>query len=292
MAKTIDSSWAKWNGAPVQPGEPGPKNGGEGDVSYENILPWLMAGGLGLIGHSVAAPFFDDDEDKKQSVWRKLLGTLIPLGVGGLGAYGGYALGKSLMNKSGAAEPKIGPNTLVKFKYGDEEKVLPNNLGPWVNRVAEWGEGHGMPEESSSLEDTAESFRNSNLGWGAGETAFSIGTLFPFMKNLKNGIVDTKWRDVVNATKIPPAHGLQPGISVDWYKVTPHHALVPRQPPPSIPKRIAAGIKAIPEKSMKNFKSSGFWGLLAALSGSLAYRNWRTSDKNKALLNALEKHNP
>lgn len=61
---------------------------------------WLqlaLAGGGGLLAHSLVSSMLDNDDEedaKKESVWRKLLRIIAPLGAGVAGAYGGYLLGK------------------------------------------------------------------------------------------------------------------------------------------------------------------------------------------------------
>lgn len=75
---------------------------GMGDLDWMQLA---LAGGGALLGHSIGSSLFDDSEEekKKRSIWSRLLATLIPLGVGGLGAYGGYVLGNSM--KKSAAGP-------------------------------------------------------------------------------------------------------------------------------------------------------------------------------------------
>ena len=70
------------------------------DFDWSDIA--LMAGG-GLLGHTIASSLLDKTEEQKrrEGIWSKLLRTLIPLGVGGLGVYAGKKLGD--MFKAGAA---------------------------------------------------------------------------------------------------------------------------------------------------------------------------------------------
>ena len=76
-----------------------PRN--EGISFSDNWLPLALSGGGALLAHSVASSLFDksEEERRKESIWSKLLGTLIPLGVGAAGAYGGYRLGEVLGGK-------------------------------------------------------------------------------------------------------------------------------------------------------------------------------------------------
>lgn len=61
-------------------------------------LPWVMGGSGALLAHSLASAIVDGDGSTKQkeSAWERLVKTLIPLGIGAAGAYGGYQLGESL----------------------------------------------------------------------------------------------------------------------------------------------------------------------------------------------------
>lgn len=97
--------------APKSPA-PGKSTGG-GTQSVDGWLPWVLGGGGALLAHSVTSPMFEasDEEKRKESVWTKLLRTLIPIGVGGLGGVAGYALGNALNKKAQAkpAAPKAAP---------------------------------------------------------------------------------------------------------------------------------------------------------------------------------------
>lgn len=78
-----------------------PNAGGSPSDSW---VPWVLGGGGALLAHAITSPMFEaSEEDKrKESVWTKLLRTLIPLGVGGLGGVAGYALGNELTKKGQA----------------------------------------------------------------------------------------------------------------------------------------------------------------------------------------------
>lgn len=97
----------------VNPKEQAEGNGGgangaanEGGMDW---LPWVMGGGGALLAHSLASSLFggSDEDRRKQSVWSRLLSALVPLGVGALGAYGGYALGNSLKTASAKKKSDI-----------------------------------------------------------------------------------------------------------------------------------------------------------------------------------------
>lgn len=110
-------------------GASGPVNGGSDDGQAssgegDGIMPLALAGGGGLLGYSLASSIFDDDDPssrRKRSVWEKLLRALIPIGVGGLGAYAGHLIGKN-MKTAQANAPSL---PLV---YGGE-RLWPMNRG-------------------------------------------------------------------------------------------------------------------------------------------------------------------
>ena len=87
---------------------PAAKPSAGGSVSGDSWVPWVMGGGGALLAHALTSPMFEasEEEKRKESVWSKLLRTLIPLGVGGIGGIAGYALGNSLNKKAGASSVK------------------------------------------------------------------------------------------------------------------------------------------------------------------------------------------
>ena len=86
--------------AGVTPAKPSTGNSGD------SWMPWVLGGGGALLAHALTSPMFEasDEEKRKESVWSKLLRTIIPLGVGGIGGVAGYALGNAL-NKKAQAKP-------------------------------------------------------------------------------------------------------------------------------------------------------------------------------------------
>lgn len=84
----------------------GGQSGGSPSGSGDSWVPWVLGGGGALLAHAITSPMFEasDEEKRKESVWTKLLRTIIPLGVGGLGGVAGYALGNAL-NKKAQAKP-------------------------------------------------------------------------------------------------------------------------------------------------------------------------------------------
>jgi len=65
---------------------------------------YALGAGSGVLAYAIAKGLLGDDDDKgnKSSVWMRLLRTLAPIGVGGIGAYAGYKLG-DLMDKHAQA---------------------------------------------------------------------------------------------------------------------------------------------------------------------------------------------
>ena len=110
---------------PVEPILSSPGGGFEKNEG-NSWIPWALGGGGALLSHAIASSLFDDSEEdkRKESLWMRLLRTLIPLGVGAAGAYGGYRLGESLNNGT--------------MKMGEEYEIpnlhyLTNSLGGIVH---------------------------------------------------------------------------------------------------------------------------------------------------------------
>jgi hypothetical protein len=69
------------------------------DLSDVDWNKWLLAGGSGLIAHSIASSLADKIRSKrgeKKSLWRDILADIMPIGAGAAGAYGGYVLGDKM----------------------------------------------------------------------------------------------------------------------------------------------------------------------------------------------------
>lgn len=95
------------------------------------VLPLLLAGGAGLAGYHVAQTIIDsidDDGKKDKPMWRRVLSTLIPLGVAGASAYGGYRIGMP-----------------VKKAQSREDRLASQNPIPIWNKEVEDSE-FGTPE--------------------------------------------------------------------------------------------------------------------------------------------------
>lgn len=101
--------------------------------TINEIMPWLMAGGAGLIGHTVASSLMDGERKRKKTAWEKLVDVLVPMGVAGVGGYGGYLLGKSLGSEK-AAQAKLKPAIDMNAEREKHES-------PWANAI--WGASTG-----------------------------------------------------------------------------------------------------------------------------------------------------
>lgn len=76
---------------------------------------WLnlaMGGGSALIAHSIASSIFDKPESdrRKDSIWSKVLASLIPIGIGAAGGYGGYKLSEKLFGNPNAKSAQARTN--------------------------------------------------------------------------------------------------------------------------------------------------------------------------------------
>jgi hypothetical protein len=71
-----------------------------GDNDWYKKVDWMPlvtgAGGL-LLAHSLGSALVgrkSGEEERRQSIWERLLSVIIPIGLAGAGGYGGYRLGK------------------------------------------------------------------------------------------------------------------------------------------------------------------------------------------------------
>ena len=133
-----------------------------------NWIPWLLAGGGGLLAHSIASSMMGPD-DKNSSWWRRLLATIIPLGIGGLGAYGGYTLGEE-MNKSGQARQNKNPKKPARRgRPRPAQKPKPTQGG-----------GLPPPQPNSGTNATQQASapvgQGTNVTWQAAVPADQVGT--------------------------------------------------------------------------------------------------------------------
>lgn len=104
------------------------------DLVKEKPIDWTriaLAGGGGLLAHSMVSSLLEksEEEKRKESIWSKVLRTVLPIGAGVLGAYAGSEAGKGL-GKFGAAneKPKAEPKKEETRQYAAKE--LKWNSGP------------------------------------------------------------------------------------------------------------------------------------------------------------------
>lgn len=113
------------------------------------VLPWLLAGGAGLAGYQIAQTIMDSiDEDGKKDkpMWRRLLSTLVPLGVAGASAYGGYRMGMPV-KKAQSKEDRLAsqePIPVWNKATEDAEFGTPEDpVTPWGRYLKATGLGVG-----------------------------------------------------------------------------------------------------------------------------------------------------
>lgn len=73
----------------------------------------LMSGGSGLLAYTMADQVFGDDgsEKKKRNAFDRLLSKIIPIGIGGLGAYVGHRFAKGMDGKNAQGVKSASENT-------------------------------------------------------------------------------------------------------------------------------------------------------------------------------------
>lgn len=91
----------------LKPGELKKLNQSRDDLSDADMKKWLSAGGLGIGSYMLSSYLFDELTEGKKGAWKNLLSVLVPLGVGGLGAWGGYELANSLQKKAQSTEAQL-----------------------------------------------------------------------------------------------------------------------------------------------------------------------------------------
>jgi len=118
-------------------------NGGGGiDIDW---LKLALASGGGLIAHSLVSSMLDgktDEEKRKESIWMRLLSAILPIGAAGLGAWGGYELGKRMKtaqdNSGGTAGGRPGPwNNPITIRLDGEEYPYPKEYTKDLQRAYE-----------------------------------------------------------------------------------------------------------------------------------------------------------
>lgn len=175
----------------------GGASGGTPSGSGESWMPWVLGGGGALLAHALTSPMFEasDEEKRKESVWSKLLRTIIPLGVGGIGGVAGYALGNAL-NKKAQAKPAApaaapaAPAAAPSFTDAFNAKLKELKLKPLVDvggdlhfgdksisgsDFASWQGKYGKKDPTSLMEARRDNYgRNAAIAHGTG-TALEAG---------------------------------------------------------------------------------------------------------------------
>lgn len=91
-------------------------------------MRWALTGGGGLLAYSLASNMMDNGK-KNKSLWEKVLDLIVPLGVGGLGAYGAYRLGSHLGLKDGS-EVKTAQAAVGVASVAPDGVVVTDGNGP------------------------------------------------------------------------------------------------------------------------------------------------------------------
>lgn len=104
---------------------------------FAKWVPWVSAGGLGLLTHSIVANAMDKtpEEEKKESGIAWFLRKLAPLGAGALAAYGGYGLGHALSKGASAKAMEkssdfVGPWNYTVYRDPKTGQLFPPDDNP------------------------------------------------------------------------------------------------------------------------------------------------------------------
>lgn len=104
---------------------------------FAKWMPWVSAGGLGLLTHSIVANAMDKtpEEEKKESGIAWFLRKLAPLGAGALAAYGGYGLGHALSKGASAKAMEkssdfVGPWNYTVYRDPKTGQLFPPDDNP------------------------------------------------------------------------------------------------------------------------------------------------------------------
>lgn len=113
-----------------------------------------LAGGGGLLAHSIASSLLEKSEEEKmkESIWSKVLRTVLPIGAGVVGAYAGNEVGKGL-GKIGTANAK--PNA-------EPKKV---ETRPFPAKELEWDTGPGTSSRTVVPRDSAATAEDVLKSW-------------------------------------------------------------------------------------------------------------------------------
>jgi len=147
----------------------------DGKGTATDWLRWAMAGGGGLLAYQLASNLMGSDEKKKEkSVWEKLLGILLPIGVGAAGAAGGYALG-GLGQKKASSVKSAQTNAYARVNLGGQDIAAndPNFKNKWYELIATRAQEDGITMEEAARQIVSE---NRGSATAANWAALGLGT--------------------------------------------------------------------------------------------------------------------
>lgn len=126
------------------------------ELTLDQVIPWLVAGGTALTAHSAVSSMLDDnnaEKEQKKSIWRKALNAIISMGAGAAAGYGGYRLGEMLKD-AGASTTTGEPPLEV---YDADEAYKEYSKDPWGS----WGGtlGFGVAGIGAGLQAGKEALR-------------------------------------------------------------------------------------------------------------------------------------
>lgn len=208
---------------------PAPKPNAGGSPS-DSWMPWVLGGGGALLAHALTSPMFEasEEEKRKESVWSKLLRTLIPLGVGGIGGVAGYALGNALNKKAQAMSTNewdrvVGKNGRFATITPPQHSEALDRLLQYVddNDSTKWEDIVRIANELQGADNTLERMAGKGLHWGALGTgargAYKTVQGITQLHGSRPGVIQARYQKEL--AKIPPA---RPGAAPvkKWYKPT------------------------------------------------------------------------
>ena len=155
---------------------PAPKPKNDGGSPSDSWMPWVLGGGGALLAHALTSPMFEasEEEKRKESVWSKLLRTIIPLGVGGIGGVAGYALGNELSKNAQAMSTNewdrvVGKNgrfaTITPPQYSEALDQLLQYVDD--NDGTKWEDIVRIANELQGADNSLERNAGEGLRWGA-----------------------------------------------------------------------------------------------------------------------------
>ena len=188
------------------------------DIVKDEPIDWTriaLAGGGGLLAHSIASSLLEksEEEKRKESIWSKVLRTVLPIGAGVVGAYAGNEAGKGL-GKIGAAneKPNVEPKEVetrpfqakeLKWDTGprtSSKTVVPRDSAATAEDVLESWEGQPaakfwdeMVPARSDERDTHEKL------WYGGALASEIPAAYNVVQLIRKGVKIPSLRRAMSA---------------------------------------------------------------------------------------------